>query len=88
MRIEPDPLIADQISYNIDTNTMSYSGQKIYSGTSSSEMTKIKITLVNALGEIPYMQVVMVFIPVTEDPPFEDPSIESPAETKSDSGSD
>jgi hypothetical protein len=53
VRIEADPLIADQISYDKSTHKISFSGKGISSITSQ-QMVIIKIILVNAFGENPY----------------------------------
>jgi sugar-specific transcriptional regulator TrmB len=50
IKIEADPLIADQISYEKNTGKISFSGKGISSVTSQ-QMVKIKITLVNSFGE-------------------------------------
>ena len=59
VRIEADPLIADQISYEKSTRKISFSGKGISSITSQ-QMVIIKIILVNAFGESPYSQSVIV----------------------------
>ena len=59
VRIEADPLIADQISFDKNTHKISFSG-KGKSLIASQQMVIIKITLVNAFGENPYSQSVIV----------------------------
>ena len=85
VRIEPDSLIADHISYNSRANSISFNGEEIESFTSS-KMVKIKITLVNSFGENPYSQMVIVFpnvdpnspdSPATDEPTQEQPSEET-----------
>ena len=65
VRIEADPLIVDQITYDSLTNTISFSGKGLASLTSS-EFVKIEITLVTPLGETVFSQIVAVY--PSEDP--------------------
>ena len=53
VRIEPDSIIADQISFDSRSSTLSYNGEEIESFTSA-KIVQIKITLVNSFGENPY----------------------------------
>ena len=90
VRIEPGSLIADQISFDQRSNSISFNGEEIESFTSS-KMVKIKITLVNSFGENPYSQMVIVFptvdstspdspasdVPDTDEPTHEQPSEET-----------
>jgi len=73
VRIEPDSLIAAQISFDSRSNTISYSGERIESVTSV-KMVQIKITLVNPSGENTYSQTVMVFFTATNEPTEDLPS--------------
>ena len=59
VRIEADPLIADQISYDKSTHKISFSGKGISSITSQ-QLVIIKIILVNSFGENSYSQLVMI----------------------------
>jgi len=88
VRIEPDSIIADQISFNSPSNTISYNGEEIESITSA-KIVQIKITLVNSLGENLFEQTVMVFPPAetpsdqTESSAEKAPTIEESAVTAS-----
>ena len=53
VRIEPDSLIADHISFKSRSNEISFNGEEIETVTSA-KIVKIKITLVNSFGENPY----------------------------------
>ena len=60
MRIEPNPLIADQISFDLDSNTISFKGDKMES-LSTLMIVDIRIILVNVFGENVYSQSVIVY---------------------------
>ena len=49
VRIEPDSLIADHISFNSRSNKISFNGEELETVTSA-KFVKIKITLVNSFG--------------------------------------
>ena len=69
VRIEADPLIADQVSFDTVTRKFSYSGEGISLFTSPN-MVQIKITFVNSLGENPYSQTMIVY--ASDDPHSEE----------------
>ena len=59
VRIEPDPLIEDQITFDSLKNMIYFLGEKIEALTSK-KIVQIKITLINEAGENPYSQTVIV----------------------------
>ena len=63
VRIEADPFIAYQVSYEANTRMITFSGKDVGSF-ESPKIVKVKITLVNTFGENPYMQIVIVDFPI------------------------
>ena len=60
VRIDADPLISDQISFDFLSSTISFSGEGLDSLTST-EFVKIKITLVTSLDEKSISQNVIIY---------------------------
>ena len=63
VRIVADSRIADEISFDSRTNTITYSGGGLETHTSS-QMLQLEITLVSSLGENVFFQMVTVFAPM------------------------
>ena len=78
VRIEADPFIAYQVSYEANTRMITFSGKDVGSF-ESPKIVKVKITLVNTFGENPYTQIVVVY--ASDEKPKENDFSENPKNT-------
>ena len=75
VRIEADPLIAKQVSYEINSRTITFSGEN-FGSFESPKIVKINISLVNTFGENTYSQIVVVY--ASDNQPKENNFSENP----------